>query len=279
MRTSALQRCVQIGALLLLCLPIQAQLSLGGVRARGWEIKGMKAFKAGNYPEAIDNFKRVLKMAPSEKINILYLATSYAYEVVPDLDTPENLKTADLAIATFNQLLTSHPKDFTLSSLKQIASIYRITGRLEQAREYEKQVIAVVPNEAEGHYILGVIDWMQTYQYSVVRLKTDGLIDDGVGNLNKTAQACSDLVAHNESLVDEGIKELTRATELQADYSDAMVYVNLMYRRRADLYCGHPGDERPDIVTADDWLKRSALARKKNPTGEQPALPAHIPLQ
>ena len=237
----------------------------------------MKAFKEGNYPEAIDDFKHVLKMAPSEKITIWYLATSYDYEVVPYLDTPENLKTADLAIARFNQVLTFQAAH--LFSLKQIAYLYRVTGRIDQAKEYEQQVIAVVPNEAEGHFFLGVMDWVQANEYASSRLKTDGLIDDGVGNLKKTARACSDLVAHNGSLVDEGIKELTRAIELQPDYSDAMAYLNLMYRRRADLYCGRPGDERLDIETAYDWSKRSVLAKKQNPTGEQTALPAHIPLQ
>ena len=267
MRASAMKSCIQFAALFILCLPAQAQLGLGPHRARAWTNKGVKAFKAGKYPEAEDDFKRAIKLDSKFKIAVLYLGTTYSYEVVPDLDTPENLKTADLAIAIFNQVLTSDPTDIT--SLKLIASIYRNSGRMEQAKEYEKQVIAAAPNEAEGHYILGLIDWNLAYRNAVARLKTDGLTDDAVGNLSKSAQACSDLVAANQSLVDEGIKELTRATELQADYSDAMTYLYLMYRRRADLYCEHPDDRRPDIVTADDWMQRAMQARKKNSTGEQ----------
>ena len=51
-----------------------------------------------------------------------YLATALAQNVVPGLDTPDNLKTAQQAISMFQEVLTKDPND--VNSLKQIAGIY-----------------------------------------------------------------------------------------------------------------------------------------------------------
>ena len=51
-----------------------------------------------------------------------YLATALAQNVVPGLDTPENLKTAQQAIDIFKEVLAKDPND--VNSLKQIAGIY-----------------------------------------------------------------------------------------------------------------------------------------------------------
>jgi tetratricopeptide (TPR) repeat protein len=149
--------------------------------------------------------------------------------------------------------------------LKQLASIYRVTKRLEKAKEFELRVVALVHDDAEAHYTLGVIDWMMTYRNAVVRLATEGLTDDGVGNLSKSRQACTDLLAENQYLNDEGIREFTKAIALQPNYRDAMIYINLVYRRKADLHCGSSGDEQTDIASAVDWTKRVELIDKAQP--------------
>ena len=53
--------------------------------------KGVAAFKNGQYEEAVSNFQTAVRLDPSSENAKLYLATSYAYQVVPNLLTPENL--------------------------------------------------------------------------------------------------------------------------------------------------------------------------------------------
>jgi cytochrome c-type biogenesis protein CcmH/NrfG len=50
-----------------------------------------------------------------------YLATALAQNVVPGLDTPDNLKTAQQAIDIFQEVLAKDPHD--VNSMKQIAGI------------------------------------------------------------------------------------------------------------------------------------------------------------
>jgi len=43
-----------------------------------------------------------------------------------------------------------------------------------------------------------------------------------------------------------------------------MTYMNLMYRRKADLECGNDAARKADVAAADDWTQKSMGARKAN---------------
>ena len=73
----------------------------------------------------------------------------------------------------FNDVLAKDPNDLT--ALKQIASINRNIGNFALAKEYEKKVIAIAPNDAEAYYTIGFIDWTtEHYKNTVPILAADG---------------------------------------------------------------------------------------------------------
>jgi tetratricopeptide (TPR) repeat protein len=79
-------------------------LSLGGcnrLAARDQLNKGVDAYKSARYEEAIGHFQKATELDPSLPMAKSYLATALAQNVVPGLDTPENLKTAQQAISMF----------------------------------------------------------------------------------------------------------------------------------------------------------------------------------
>lgn len=223
--------------------------------------QGVAAFKVGQYSDAIEDFKRTLVIDPNYTTAKLYLGTTYAYQVVPNLKTPENLAVAENAIETLKQILDNDPSYH--DALKQLASVYRNIGRLDEARDTELTALKVVPDDAETHYTVGVIDWMQAYQFSMDALLFDGLKDDGLGNAHMGPATCEKIKTHNAQLVDDAIAHLTRAIELNPNYSDAMVYLNLVYRRRADFYCKDPSARAQDVALADQWSKQATQIRKK----------------
>jgi len=59
------------------------------------------------------------------------------------------------------------------------------------------------------------------------------------------------LAAENGTLIDEGIKALEKAIELKPDYVDAIAYMNLMYREKADLEAD-PSARNADVAKAND---------------------------
>jgi len=232
------------------------------LRARDQLNKGVQAFKNARYEEAVDHFQTAIKLDPNYEDAKLYLATAYSYQVVPNLDTPENLALAQKALDGFNAVLAKNPNDLT--ALKQVASIDRNIKKMDDAKLYERKVIAIDPNDAEAYYTIGVVDWMLAYKNAVAILAADGLTDDGNGNVKKTKGACQKLQAANTAVVNEGLEALEKAVSINPTYEEAMTYLNLMNRRKADLECGDDGARKADLAKADDWTQKSMGARKAN---------------
>src|SRR5206468_5494550 len=93
------------------------------LKSRDQLTKGVAAFKNSQYEQATRYFQNAVQLDPNNPTARLYLATTYASQVVPNLMTPENLKMAQKAIDGFNAVLQKNPSDVT--ALKQIASINR----------------------------------------------------------------------------------------------------------------------------------------------------------
>jgi len=233
------------------------------LKARDQLNKGVAAFKNAQYEQAVSNFQYAIKLDPNYENAKLYLATAYSYQVVPNLMTPENLATAQKALDGFNAVLAKDPTDPT--ALKQVASIDRNINQLDKAKADELKVIAVLPSDPEAYYIIGVVDWSIAYNKNAVPiLAADGLTDDGNGNVKMTKGACAKMQAANTALVNEGVENLNKAIELNPSYDDAMQYLQLTYRRKADLECGNDAARKADLALADEWTQKAMGARKAN---------------
>jgi tetratricopeptide (TPR) repeat protein len=221
--------------------------------------KGVAAFKNAQYEEAVSDFQEAVQLDPTSKNAKMYLATSYAYQVVPDLMEPGNLALAQKALDGFNGVLATDPTNLT--ALKQIASIDRNIEKYDQAKQDELKVISLAPNDPEAYYIVGFVDWKQAYKNAITILAADGLTDDGEGNKKMTKGACAKLQAANTDLVNQGLQNLT--------YDDAMQYIQLTYRRKADLDCPNDAARKDDLAQADEWIQKAMGARKANEAAKE----------
>ncbi len=224
--------------------------------------KGVQSYKSAQYEEAINHFQKAVQLDPTLPMARLYLATAYAQQVVPNLDTPDNLKNAQNAIDGFQNVLKEKPGD--VNSLKGIASIYFNIKKFGDAKDYQKKVLAVAPDDAEAAYTIGVIDWTEAYQHARDILAEQGLTDNGEGNAKKDKNTCKKLQDANTALVNEGLQYLMKAVEIKPNYDDAMSYINLTYRRKADLECGDDAARAADVAQASNWLDKSMATRKAN---------------
>jgi tetratricopeptide (TPR) repeat protein len=232
------------------------------LKARDQLTKGVQAFKNARYEEAVNHFQQSIALDPDYEDAKLYLATAYSYQVVPNLDTPENLATAQKALDGFNAVLAKDPNDVT--ALKQIASIDRNIKKFNEAKDYEKKVIAIAPNEPEAYYTVGFVDWTLAYKNAITILAADGITDAGDGNPKMSKGACQKLKDANTDLVNEGIQYLNKAIELNPTYDDAMSYLQLTYRRQADLDCGNEAARKATMAQVDKWVQKGMEARKIN---------------
>jgi tetratricopeptide (TPR) repeat protein len=191
-----------------------------------------------------------------------YLATALAQNVVAGLDTPENLNTAQQAIDMFKEVLVKDPSD--VNSLKQVAAIYFSIKKLDDAREWQKKVLAVDPKDPEAAYTIGVIDWTEAHQNTLKALVPAGINDDGEGNAKAPKKVMDPLKEQNAALVEEGLQYLNQAVANRANYDDAMAYLNLIYRRKADVDFGNEAARKADLAAAEDWRTKAMGTRKAN---------------
>jgi len=224
--------------------------------------KGVEAYKSARYEEAIGHFQKATELDPTLPMAKTYLATALAQNVVPGLDTPENMKTAQQAISIFQEVLAKDPTD--VNSMKQIAGIYFSTKKLDDAKAWQKKVLAVDPKDPEAAYTVGVIDWTEAHENVLKTLVPAGVTDDGEGNAKAPKKVMEPLKDMNSALVEEGLQYLTQAEQNRANYDDAMVYLNLIYRRKADLDYGNEAARKDDIAHAEDWRAKAMGTRKEN---------------
>lgn len=232
------------------------------LEARDQLNKGVQAYKQAKYEEAIEHFQRAVNLDPTYPMTRLYLATAYAQQVVPNLHTPENQKIADMAINGFMAVLKDHPDDIT--SMKQIAALNFDLNNWDQAKSWQLKVLQADPKDAEAAYTVGVIDWTLAYRNAQHALQGAGQQDDGQGNPKMPKDVCKAIKDQNSDLVSDGLSSLQKAVSLRPNYDDAMQYLNLLYRRKADTDCGDDAARKADLAQAQDWVQKAMGARKAN---------------
>jgi len=237
------------------------------LRARDKLNKGVAAYKNARYEQAIENFKDAVALDDSLKNAKLYLATAYAQQYIPGVDSPENLQNATSAIDQYKSVLQQDPKN--VNSIKGIAYLYLQMKKFEDAKEYYRKAIALDQNDPEAYYSVGVIDWTQAYQPRMEERAKLGLRPD---EPLKDKKLCAKLRDENGNVIQDGLDNLNKAIQLRQDYDDAMAYVNLLYREKADRECDQPEERAADLKTADEWVDKTMAAKKakaQKQTGNQ----------
>jgi tetratricopeptide (TPR) repeat protein len=262
------------GLVLSVCLMLAAS-GCSQLKARDQLNKGVSAYRGGQYQTSVEHFKRAVEFDP-ELINArLYLATAYSIQYVPGADTDENLRMGELAIEEFENVLATDPNN--LNSIIGIAQLYFNMKRMDEAKEFRRRQISIAPSNPEelaeeelaelagAYYAIGVVDWTLTYQPRMALKVRLGLRGD---QPFPRAALRADLTERNMPLIEEGMENLNKAIELRPDYDDAMAYLNLLYRERADLV--DTEEEREELLaTADMWIAKTLEIKKARAEEEE----------
>ena len=235
------------------------------LKARDQLNKGVKAYKDNHYEQAITHFQNAVNLDPALINARMYLATAYVSQYVPGIDSPDNLQTAQNAIDEYTKVIDANPsREQKVNSAKGIAYLYLNEKKWDQAKKYYRMASDLDPNDAEPYYSVGVIDWSQSYQPRMEeRAKLGMKPDEHLSAKNKDQKKlCEELKAKNSAAIQEGIDSLDKAIKLREDYDDAMAYMNLMYRERADVECDDEAARAADLKTADQWVDKAMQAKQ-----------------
>ena len=239
------------------------------LRSRDRINRGIQAYKGAKYADAVELFKDAVALDPTSVNGRLYLATAYMSQYIPGAESPENLQLAKQAKEEFGKVLSEHPNDLT--ALESLASLcyQQAQGmpdldaklkKLDEAKEWYLKLVAADPQNKTGFYSLAVIDWVKWYAAWMKSRADLGMKPEEPGPL-KDKKIKAELKDKYTATIEDGIKNLQRALEIDASYDDAMAYMNLLIRERADL--DDSADQyKKDVETADNWVQK-ALDTKK----------------
>jgi len=228
------------------------------LKARDNLNKGVQAYKNAQYAQAVERFEEAVKLDPNFPTARLYLAMAYYSQYIPGAESPENQQMADRALAEFQKVLEQKP-NYDVAT-QSIASLNYNQKKYDQANEWYKKAIALNPKNKEAYYTLGVIAWSKWYPaYGTARAKLSMKPEDPGPIKDKKVK--EELKTQYLPVINEGIQNLEKALDIDKEYDDAMAYMNLLVRERADL--DDTADEyKKDIETADNWVQKTLQTKK-----------------
>ncbi len=219
---------------------------------------GVLSFKAGQYEEAIQHFQKAVLAEPESIAAHLWMASALVETYIPGVQSRDNVRQGELAIEQYQKVMEFDPSN--MNATKGAAYLHLQMKRFNTARRLYRKASEIDPNDPEPYYSIAVIDWIQTYQPRMeVRAKL------GLRPEQPMIQypECAQVRDTNTEQVAEGMEMLKKAIDLKHDYDDAMAYMNLMYRERADIQCGDPKANASDLKNADRWVDMTLSIKKK----------------
>jgi tetratricopeptide (TPR) repeat protein len=238
------------------------------LKARDNLNKGVQAFKGAKYNTAVEHFKEAVRLDPEFPTARLYLATAYMSQYIPGADSEENMQNARAAEQEFLRVLERDPNN-TLA-IESIASLHynqaqggtveQKRKQLDEAAKWYERLASVDPNNKTAQYSLGVITWAKWYPKLMEARNKLGMKPEDPGPI-KDKKVKEELKAQWMETVNKGIQHLERALQIDPEYDEAMAYMNLLIRERADL-ADTPDQYKKDIEVADNWVQK-ALDTKK----------------
>ena len=239
------------------------------LRARDNLNQGVNAFKNAKFADAVSHFKTAVELDPSLSSARLYLATAYRSQYIPGADSEENRDFAKRAMEEFTKVYEQEPTNKL--ALQSIASLHYDEAqaftaledkfkKLDEAKNWHEKILKVDPSAKESLYTIGVIAWAKTYpirKKARVELK---MKDEDPGPI-KDVKVRNQLAARNMPIIEEGMAAMRKAIEVDKEYDDAMAYLNLLLREKADI-SDTPALARQYSDEADSWVQRAVETKK-----------------
>ncbi len=139
---------------------------------------------------------------------------------------------------------------------------------LEESESWYRKLAEIDPGNKEAYYWLGAIGWARWYPVWL-RVRADQHLRPEDSGPLPVASARRQLREQYWPTIERAVSNLEHALALDAEYGDAMAYLNLLIRERADL------DENAEeykraIARADEWVQKAQAARRLKPPATQP---------
>ena len=255
-------------AALALCAIFASSLALTA-RAQGGASAVMKqaeaAYNRGDYKGAAELFENAVRVEPANLKAKLLLANTLLREYMPGPGADNTL--ASRARQQYLDVLAVDARN--RQALQGLMLLDTNTKQFDEARAWALKAIQADPTNKGAYYTLGFIDWATTYPDYAGARQAAGMKPQDSGIIPDAALRQKVRTQHGAQ-IEDGFRMLQIAIQLDPDYSDAMAYMNLLYRIEAGI-ADTPAQSADAVAKADNWVTQALDAKRRQAQNPRPA--------
>ena len=240
--------------------------SCAELRGRKKIQEGTAAYKRGDFPLAVERFKEALAYVPDKPLAWLNLGYACRELVTPGASSADNRAPALCALDAFKHLRELEPSNprgdnlyvqtlFDAGEYRTIERIFSVRherapadldvvlalqqvyvrmGRWRDALTFYRKAAALRPHDPEAAYAVGTFIWQSLVAHGGGAAVEAYDPRPRPGRPEPPALGPNDLTgAERIALGEEGIAHLERAARLRPHYSEALIYIGLLYRQES----------------------------------------------
>ncbi len=208
------------------------------------------AYNRGDYQQAAELFENAVHVEPTNVKAKLLLANAILRADSAQAPRARQQYMDALALDSGNKqalqglmLLDTNAKQFT------------------GAREWALKAIQADPKDKGAYYTIGFIDWSLTYPDYARARQAAGMQPQDPGIIPDAGLRQKVRTDHGAQ-IEDGFRVLQIAIQLDPDYSDAMAYMNLLYRIEAGI-ADTPAQSADAVAKADSWVTQALDAKRR----------------
>jgi tetratricopeptide (TPR) repeat protein len=267
--------CRSLVALIFALIAVAGLSGCNKLKARDKLSQGAQAYKNGQFDRAIEDFQDAIRLDPDLTVAQLYLATAYQSQYIPAAPSEENKRMADEAIRLYGEILNKDPKNLDAidrmgALLYAMASTPFSPEKFEESKKYHLRHIELSPNDADPYYWVGLIDWTLVYHENQ-SLRADYNKAHYTKQIKDDQPLPPDLRdkfnSEESALVGDGIDSMKKAIERRPDFDDAMAYLSLLDRQKADMV-SEPSEREDLQKQADALLEQVKQVKQKKASAQ-----------
>jgi bla regulator protein blaR1 len=246
-------------AALALCGVIASSLALTA-RAQGDAHAALKqaeaAYNRGDYKEAAEQFENAVKLEPANLKAKLLLAHALLAEYQPAGGADDALLSG--AHQQYLDVLAVEPAN--KQAIHGMMLLNANSKQFAEAHDWALKAIQADATDKGAYYTAAFVDWSMTYpDYAKARLAA-GMKPQDPGIIPDASLRQSVRTQHGTQ-IEDGFRMLQVVLQLDPNYSDAMAYMNLLYRIQAGI-ADTEAQYTDFIAKADMWVGKALAAKR-----------------
>jgi tetratricopeptide (TPR) repeat protein len=237
--------------------------------------QGNEFFKVGKYDTALAKYNHALQLDPHEKKLYKNIGLAYMGLYQPGSKHPKDLEYAQKAIDSLKTYIEAFPLDKKAPEF--LVTMYLNSGRLDDALAFFQDYSQKHPRDSKAMETMANLYFQKAdFPHGVEMMEKAMKLTGPKKETYETIGAQAWDKAHNypdltdeqrQAVVTQGIEAMEKALSIDPNYTEALAFINLLYREQAKLdQKTDPKKAEADLAKADEYRNKAIELQKQKQT-------------